>query len=538
MIQTLIVDDEPLFREGFRKTVDWQSLGFSIRGEAIDGQEALDLLKNIQNIDLIFTDIRMPVMDGLELIREIRKKDKRLYIVVLSAYDDFPLVRQAFRAGANDYLLKDDFDSNDIMEIASDITAYRKMTETVPAGFSFRDRLFGERILLECITGVLDPSAYVSLSAPEETHSCQGLSVAAVRIDTKRKWETVSASVRTACSAAAADCGISCSLVPKMPYVCVLVERDQTGNSPGGRTIQFGRFHKTVQEYLAKTEQLQQGNKPVITMGVSGGNSISRLEQYWNECCYALNSSVIWGRGGIITLEQAESREYCGQKKIDRENRIRLLSSYIENWDFLHLAGVTGKLALDPHFCSPNQIQQIRELFHAYYIILSVLTGSCPAADTKDFRNCLEQYRTTEPYEPDLPSLNSWLRITLTTLAGTIGGSSQLVRQVVGRINAKYASVISVKALASFFSVNASYLSRLCTAELGMPLSEYITRIRINKACVLMKQGGRRLYEIAEAVGFPNQETFTRTFKRIRGITPKEFFSAQKSDKVDKYQKK
>ncbi len=101
MLRAMIVDDEMMVRTALAKMVDWQAEGFVLDGSYSNGQTALDALKD-RPADLIFTDIRMPVCDGLELIDRVHAMGLSPYIVVLSAFDDFPQVKQAFKKGASD----------------------------------------------------------------------------------------------------------------------------------------------------------------------------------------------------------------------------------------------------------------------------------------------------------------------------------------------------------------------------------------------------------------------------------------------------
>ena len=85
--------------------IDWHAHGFALVGEAGDGRRASELFREHQP-DLVITDLKMPVLDGLGLIQKIRELSASCRIIVLSSYDDFELVRQAMKLGAADYLLK------------------------------------------------------------------------------------------------------------------------------------------------------------------------------------------------------------------------------------------------------------------------------------------------------------------------------------------------------------------------------------------------------------------------------------------------
>lgn len=105
MYKVLLVDDETINYQLFEKLVDWKKKGFEIAGSAADGQEAIRRYEEIRP-DLIFMDIQLPFMDGLECVRCIRESDKKVKIVIVSAYGDFSYAQRAIRYDVQDFLLK------------------------------------------------------------------------------------------------------------------------------------------------------------------------------------------------------------------------------------------------------------------------------------------------------------------------------------------------------------------------------------------------------------------------------------------------
>lgn len=105
MHQILLVEDERWVRTVIRKTVKKTGLPLQIVHEAKNGLEAYDWLST-NRVDLVLTDIRMPAMDGIALIEEVRRLEIGTDVVIISGHDDFAYTRQAIRLGAYDYLLK------------------------------------------------------------------------------------------------------------------------------------------------------------------------------------------------------------------------------------------------------------------------------------------------------------------------------------------------------------------------------------------------------------------------------------------------
>ena len=103
--KVLIVEDEVLVREGLKSVIGWDKLGMEVVGDVSNGKQALEVYER-ERPDIILTDIRMPVMDGLELIARIREKDKKTGIVILTCYEEFGYLQEALRMGVSDYILK------------------------------------------------------------------------------------------------------------------------------------------------------------------------------------------------------------------------------------------------------------------------------------------------------------------------------------------------------------------------------------------------------------------------------------------------
>ena len=108
MYHILLVEDEPILRQAMKSLIQWEKYHFEISAEAGNGLEACAVLKQRSDIDAVFTDIRMPQMDGIALARFIQKEYPGIYTVLLSAYSEFEYARQAIQHGVFEYLLKED----------------------------------------------------------------------------------------------------------------------------------------------------------------------------------------------------------------------------------------------------------------------------------------------------------------------------------------------------------------------------------------------------------------------------------------------
>ncbi|MGV8981536.1 response regulator transcription factor [Clostridium sp.] len=129
MYKVLIIDDEEIIREGLKTVIDWQTLGCSVIGEAVDGDEGLEMLSSLQP-DIVITDIRMPGLNGLEMISKLKENKHGCKIIILSGFRDFEYAQQAVKLGAFRFLLKPTNTKEIVLSIQDAIIELKKVKST------------------------------------------------------------------------------------------------------------------------------------------------------------------------------------------------------------------------------------------------------------------------------------------------------------------------------------------------------------------------------------------------------------------------
>nr|WP_325211785.1 response regulator [uncultured Oscillibacter sp.] len=127
MLKVLVVEDEEMIRKGIVLAVDWAALDCVVVGEAANGLEALDAVERLDP-SLIITDLKMPQMDGIEMLRQLRERGNNAYVIILTAYDSFTYAQSALRLGAVDFLLKPFHDG----DLERAVTALRRRMSPAP----------------------------------------------------------------------------------------------------------------------------------------------------------------------------------------------------------------------------------------------------------------------------------------------------------------------------------------------------------------------------------------------------------------------
>ena len=161
MHSVLVVDDEPFVRLSIASLRPWGDEGFDFQAEAANGAEALAVLAARPEIDIVLLDLSMPVMDGMAFLRRLAEDPGRRFtaVVVLSAHDDYHLVREAFKLGARDYLLKSELDSGALRAVlekaAAGIADSRERDSAIIARRHLE--LLKAQVLRDLLTGPLPP---------------------------------------------------------------------------------------------------------------------------------------------------------------------------------------------------------------------------------------------------------------------------------------------------------------------------------------------------------------------------------------------
>ena len=138
MKKILVVDDEFLVRVGIKSFLNWEENGYTIIGEAADGRQALEMLQQ-QKPEVVFTDLKMPYMDGMALIRTAHALESTAEFVLVTAYEEFEVAREAIGLGVFDYLVKP-ITIEDVMRVLERLSTKLGGTQEHMAEMSLRDQ--------------------------------------------------------------------------------------------------------------------------------------------------------------------------------------------------------------------------------------------------------------------------------------------------------------------------------------------------------------------------------------------------------------
>ncbi|WP_373215540.1 response regulator [Ruminococcus sp. 5_1_39BFAA] len=511
IISILIVDDEKYEGILMEKGVDWEKEGFRITAVVQSAEEALKVMEE-ELPDIVYTDINMPIMDGLELSRRIRKEYPAVHIVIVTGFREFEYAREAIHIGVEDFLLKP-IQADEMLatavKVREQILKLReektKQVESFP--------VLCQELVRRIVTGYIDVNDAIGKLIAYNMPLLYQSRMRGFLLETKLGSNNLMLSVLEAMNQAVGERNYWYTFLEKNKVFFVIGERENTA-------AQIGQ----VFEELSAVSQEE-------TLVVSVSNPCESIEdcpKLLSECEEA-SVNTMKDKGKTLIFYQ----EYVGcMEEISR--------SYPVNFDAYRLAVKSGDQEaaiafIDRYleryiFDGPLLIPQLRNLG----ILILHNTLSIMKEYNKYF-NDAEQMKLLETIS-HMNTLQEFCRTSYSLIEKVIGAVAEnstgnnMVRKAQEYIeNNLDREGLSLNMIASELFVNASYLSRIFKQTAGESITKYIMRKRIEKSMDLFDQTDLKVYEVAAAVGMPDAHYFGTCFKRYTGKTVNEYKSKNRN---------
>lgn len=541
MLKVLIVDDEPFFLEFMQDFFRSCQLPCQIVGAAPDGRKAMDILES-REVDVVFTDIKMPVMDGLELICSAMELDPSYQFVVLSSYSDFHMVGQAFKLGAKDYVLKSEITPEQILDILQKCGERREEQLLEKQRNTVQKQRFAEMSArLSSLQNMVDNSRiemkrrffhdlfYRNLTfsearrlpgagafLPEEPPGALLL----VKLDDyyrllEETWENDSLLFEFALHNIFEEI---CAGFPGTVFFCFRPDEYLlfTSDRHGEFALKC-RLHDLFSTVKTAFQNALLMETILSTSGTKPGPE-KTAAQMLKEAENAGSTFFLLGKEQLLTQEPS----IC--ERIFEKDTVPNFRQMLNARDTKGLKDHIEEYQIRPETVELSQIRQVRGIFlrYAFYIREYAAENNATQRLYEDlayFENYLKYYGT-------LVQMNQWLETVVTVLLQQEYHSSSLVKRVKKYVLGNYFKDLSLSGIAEEMGVNPNYLSRSFSKEYGDSLISYINMVRLQAAAGLLKKTNLKNYEIAERVGYRNVEYFARIFKKTMGMTPGEYRSS------------
>jgi two-component system, response regulator YesN len=534
MKKILIADDEFLVRLGLKTTINWQEHGFVIVGEAKNGKEALELFEEF-NPEILLTDIRMPIMDGLELIQAIKQRKKSLKSVILTHFDDFSYAQEAIKLGASEYILKSDLNSDNLFNIlnklSAEIDAENEISDESPtksvkstgtidsvaaeyklgegllkklADEGFKSQEIFSQFLEKC-KNIFKYNHYIIFTGQIEDISSKSIN---------KDQEYFEKTIRNM---------LNQSLDSKDTWFCTYINRDQV---TGLINISVENDSEKVLNNLYNFALLFKHNlKQFLEADITIGFSVLTNKQ--EDLLTLLKQSRIAQKycyfelSGITTFDykMLEKTEDCPRVSLD------ILKTYVRTLEtdkIIHYINSVFDI-----LAKLKQVGYVKDVFIDFMSFARIITTELnlekgeALSESKFSYNIFDKLTSFEAVKKYV--LDIYYSLREYSSGNKPDGYSHVIRKCIVFIKQNYQKNVTLSDAALNVNVSNSYLSLLFKQETGINFSNYLTNYRIEEAKNLLKATNLKIYEIAYKVGFDSPYYFSKVFKDIVGSTCKEF---------------
>ncbi len=503
MFKLVIVEDEDNIRHSLECFIPWQEIGFQVVGAFGDGSDALAYLRE-NPCDAVLTDILMSRMSGLEMIQQLHEMQPSIRVVILSGHSDFAYAQQAIRFQVAHYLVKP-VDEDELMdvfrglkaqmdaeaeELASAESETRELKQLLQKNF-FRDLLSGnvstEQELDECL----------KLLGMDPVGKDDGLIAFEIRVEGSNSEEPV-----------------------------------VSGESPEGV---LGKY---IQSVDGKIHGFCFEGKPNALQAVFVGNAdgdklrtyssgrmqdaLKALDESFPHtftCCITHNvphlTDLLAATKDKGTLDQT-----TGMPEQEIISDCRLLVVELDLGSTETLVRILDRIVLD---ISPEDVQQkLRSIYAA--VEQDYRKRRIDVREITNGRFHSDRLFQTSGREELLAGVKDDFNILCHSLKNTGHRSEHnIIDRIVRYLDEHPEEDISHDAIAAKYRLHPGYLSRLFKQEMGETLSEYLLRIKIERAAQLLKEDRYKIGEIAKMVGYSTSSYFSVMFKKYTGCTPREY---------------
>ena len=520
MIKVLIVEDEIGTRNLLVESFEWEAFGCVVSGAASSGIEAIELyLKDPP--DIVITDIVMPGIDGITLLRYLKQKKDSIRFIIMTGHRHFEYAKDALDLGVSSFMLKPV--SHDDLEGALKL-AIESLQQENHTGE--KDNHSSEKILSNLLNGYVYNLSNTSDDLRRFLVQCRSYYVAAIDFDdSDTKNSTNLQSLYAFCRGIMENDIILLSRMNNERLV-LLSPVFNDSRWADDVTLYFSNIQNRIKETLHFT----------VSIGVSGlMHDISRMHKAYLDAVKSLNYRFFLGEGSInFYSEDNENSLYMDVDIYQLLQYPPAICTAIRNTTPDQLPEAVGKLFHAIIEKLPNNPSLCRS---ALVCILTLCIKSIFEDNTKYMAVLLKKYQLFQTVI-DCESLDSirdvfdsiMLDLSDYNMVRKDSNKAKTLERIHQFIQDNYAEQITLNDAAKLVYLSPAYLSTLISTETGKTFIEMINEIRINKAIELLKDKTLKNYDIAQRVGFKEPQYFSFAFKKHTGLSPSEYRRLYLSD--------
>lgn len=514
-LSVVIADDEFRVIELLRNLVEWEALGYEIVGEANDGDSALALIRALRP-RLLITDIRMPGISGLQLIRQAKEALPDLYVICISGYSDFEYAKEAMSLGVADYLLKP-VDEEQLIMLLTKLKGQAIESEQLKRKLSQLSRLEQNRRWLKMLRG-------------DRIHDSDELDIQW----TYRYGTLILLEMDEETMLIPDDRDVDLN-----QFIVANILDDYARIHPNGLMYWFEKspleygivWNHSLSNLTESPRWLEEVKKLLercckCTISIGIGNAVAAFDQLnksYKAAYFALEQRFFYGKGTILLADAAQAWVE-GEEAVHRIE-VKSLADAIAT---KNEAQVTGHIqALFRQY----QHQRLSERIVKHLLVDATVRLIQPIHDRNgSVHQMIESGAGLDSLltKRTLDELRLWFekfckQLIVYDTEVQKKRPHKIVSQLEQYLAAHYAEQLTLKELGELFYVHPAYLGQLVKKEKGMSLSQWLNQIRIEHAVKRLTESDDLIITIAEQVGYHDLNYFYSQFRKIEGRSPSEY---------------
>lgn len=527
----LIADDKTIILDGLANLVDWPSLGFELIGSCRNGQEVIDAIGQNQ-VDVILTDIKMPVQSGLDIARYVSENRLPIVVVLISAYKDFQLAREAIQYQVRWYLLK----PTKLQEIKAVFTEIKEqLDETRKQNSSGEDEPEDEDIAdilerqfhIDLYWGALRDEKALLKRIAELSLSEVLLREPGCLFSITVKPDQVQNSEETA-------------LLQRymQAYTETMTEQDTEQDKVVGK-IHLIHFTDNCIRCMAT---FVEGTSPAEMMRLlqnhlqTGSDELDHLfglslqidieTTYTDVAAFIINRES--GHEDSAQEEQLQEDPYRTDfRSVDA--CIQQICLYLQEEKTEFAISLMHRLLQPQSLQAPGRLPVFATgLFYRLSALLAHASDESSASDAGTTRLAMPDWDHLKSNEEIIVAGEQALQ-EFTRQAGQVMAQKRhkVIQIATAYIESHIGEALTLEEIAKVIYLSPVYFSKLFKAETGVNYSDYVKKIRIARAIELMQEIQYKVYDVCERVGYKNIRHFYKVFKQVTGMTPTEYRNRQ-----------
>lgn len=478
----MIVDDEFIMRQGIKFMINWQENGYNVVGEASNGKEALSLIPNLQP-DIILCDIAMPIINGLDFIKIVSHQYPYIKIIVLSGYDNFDYVRNSLLSGAVDYILKPTLTPDYILKIL------QRVVKTIP-NLQIKQNT-------DKLNEIEKYFLYENIEKPDFKYT---------------SFRIISFPIN--------------DLKDKQNSYCIL--KDKITTFLNNLECYYVNFKHNNRNCLVINYDTENNEKIFCQIN----SFIKDISQIYDDLFCVISENYISPENIKNILKNPKF--FSLEKFYFKKHHLYLYDNTIsktniEKFDYKKFS----------NFVNEKEYIKAKELLLSY--IINSINVQIPSeklkSQTKNFlynfigendNNEIEQIYISgfdqienSKYSDDfIKIVENIIEKLENILLNNKPATDEYMEKILQYIKSNYKEDLSLQIISERFNFGYSYLSAYFSQYTNECFTEYLNRIRIQKACELLTNCSYQISEVSQLVGYSDHSYFCRVFKKMIGVTP------------------